>query len=332
MRLSIPTQDGIRLAATLYRARTRDIHGTALLLPATGSRQTRYGALAGFLADQGWDAVTFDYRGIGGSALPCGESHRASMLAWGECDLATVIDWARAELWPRRLVVVAHSIGGQIIPLAHNHRHIDAVLAVAAQKGHWRLWQAPERYGVWAFFRLYIPLCLRLLGQVPLGFAGLDDLPANVARDYARWTLRLDYRDAADNDLTPRFAGLRAPILGLSFADDRQYAPRAAVDFLMSRYFLGAPVWRSHLAPKSLGLPGLGHSGFFDPRLCPACYWEEAARWLRAAADGEAAGFDFRVLPDVQPLSHKRPLGAGLDGAAALADGPECPGGPEPSA
>ena len=325
MELSISTEDGIRLAATLYRARTRDIQGTALLLPATGSRQGRYGALAGFLADRGWDAVTFDYRGIGGSALPRGEQHRASMLAWGERDLAAVIDWVEHELWPRRLVVVAHSIGGQIIPLAHNHRQIDAVLAVAVQKGHWRLWQGPEKYGVWGFFRVYIPLCLRLLGRVPLGFAGLDDLPANVARDYARWTRRLDYRDAADRDLTPRFAALRAPILGLSFADDRQYAPRAAVDFLMSRYFLRAPVWRSHLQPDALGLPGLGHSGFFDPRLCPARYWEEAARWLHAAADGEAGGFDFRVLPDVQPLAHKRPLGTRFDGTAALIDEPECP-------
>jgi hypothetical protein len=137
---------------------------------------------------------------------------------------------------------------------------------------------------------------------------GLDDLPANVARDYARWTLRLPYLDNRNHDLTPRFADLRAPILALSFEDDTQYAPRATVDFLLRHYYLNAPTWRSHIVPRDLGLAGLGHSGFFDPLQCPRYYWDETANWLKAAADGLGDDYSFAALPGVERMTDKYSL------------------------
>jgi len=316
MRQIITTQDDVRLAATVHRSTAGDL-GVAVFLPATGSRRQRYDAFAQFLAEQGWHAVTFDYRSIGESTLHGDEQHKASMRAWGERDLSAVIDWARSTFKPQRLILVAHSIGGQIIPLAANHNTVDAVLLIAAQKGHWRLWPAPEKYVVWAFFRLYIPLCLRLFGHVPLRFAGLDPLAGNVARDYARWTLKLPYYDDMENDLTPRFEEVQAPILALSFEDDTQYAPRAAVDFLLRHYYVNAPTWRSHIDPGRLGLQPLGHSGFFDAKTCPREYWTEAAEWLRVAADGAEDAYRFAALPDVERMADKCPLAPDSDGPAA---------------
>jgi predicted alpha/beta hydrolase len=316
----IPTTDGVTLAASVHTPAASS-HGVAILLPATGANRQRYEAFGGFLAQQGWHAVTFDYRSIGESVLPDGDTRSASMLAWGEQDLDAVIRWTQSRLAPRRTVLIGHSIGGQIIPFAASHRQVDAVVTVAAQKGHWRLWPAPERYAVWGFFRVYIPLCLKLFGRVPLRFAGLDALTAEVARDYVRWTTNLPYYDANGVDLTPRFADVRTPILALSFADDTQYAPRAAVDFLLQHYYINAPTWRCHIDPQQLNLDGLGHSGFFDPAVCPAALWLDTADWLRSAADGRADEFQFQALPDVARMSRKSPLAPDSDQrATALCD------------
>jgi predicted alpha/beta hydrolase len=303
----IPTADGVCLAASVYFAQRAE-QGVAVFLSATGACRGRYADFALHLAALGWNAVTFDYRSIGESFMATDDVDKASMQAWGERDLDAVIAWAKERFPAQRLVLIGHSIGGQIIPLASNHDQVDAVLMVAAQKGHWRLWPAPQKYAVWGFFRLYIPLCLRLFGHVPLRFAGLCSLAPAVAKDYARWTLHLPYRDADGGDLTSRFANLRAPVLALSFEDDKQYAPRAAVDFLLQRYFLSAPCWRSHIDPKKLGLKPMGHSGFFERSSCPSCLWAEAAEWLDVAANGGAAQFEFRHLPDVTAVKEKRPL------------------------
>jgi predicted alpha/beta hydrolase len=298
------TNDGVQLTATLHEPPGSSL-GVVIVLPATGASRDRYDEFAAYLARRNWNGVTFDYRGIGESKLETHMAHTASMLAWGERDLSATIEWARSRLLPKRVVLVGHSIGGQIIPLATNHHQVNAILLIAAQKGYWRLWHAPEKYIVWSFFRLYIPLCLRLFGRVPLKFAGLDDLPANVARDYARWTLQLPYLDEANHDLTPRFAALRAPILALSFEDDTQYAPRATVDFLLRSYYLNAPTWHSHIIPRELGLAGLGHAGFFDPLRCPRSYWDETVNWLKAAADGLSDDYSFAVLPGVEHMTDK---------------------------
>ena len=312
----ISTADGVVLAASVHEPAEAS-HGVAIILPATGCDRQRYEAFAGFLAGQGWHAVTFDYRSIGESFVPQRDTHLASMLAWGEQDLDAVIRWVRNRIAPQRLVLVGHSIGGQIIPFAASHQQVDAIVTVAAQKGHWRLFPAPQRYAVLGFFQVYVPLCLRLFGRVPLRFAGLDALTAEVARDYARWTMNLPYADANGFDLTPRFGDVRAPILALSFADDAQYAPKAAVDFLLQHYYVNAPTWRSHIDPQQLSLDCLGHSGFFDPAVCPPALWMETADWLLAAADGQAARYRFRALPDVACMSDKRPLTPDSDQQAA---------------
>jgi predicted alpha/beta hydrolase len=308
-RVTIPTDDGLRLTATVFGDDAPGSKRAVLILGSVGARQERYTHFAQYLAEAGWHALTFDYRGIGRSSVPAEARDQVSMQAWGERDVAAMIAWAKGILGARRLAVACHSIGGQLIPLAANHTEIDAVLAVAVQKGHWRLWDGPNKYLVYGFFRYYIPLCLRLFGRVPLRWVGLDGLERNAARDYARWTLRLDYAGADGTEFTPSFAAFQAPILALSFSDDVRYAPPRAVEFLMRHYYLRAPVWRCHIRPGQYGLSGLGHSGFFDPAQCPLAFWEETSAWLEHAIEQRPLeDYRFRVLRQIAPLLDKQPL------------------------
>ncbi|MDY7227234.1 alpha/beta fold hydrolase [Hyalangium rubrum] len=280
---TVVTRDGTSLAVTTWQEEGRAPREVALLLCAIGARQERYASFAEGLARDGWRVVTFDYRGIGRSALPEEARHTASMRAWGEQDLTAVIQWVCEAFDPERLTAVAHSIGGQLLPFADNHQRLGAVVLVASQRGCYRHWRGWKRYGVLLFFRLYIPLCLRLFGRVPLSFVGLDDLERGIAEDYARWGMDERYLWPSGESRSARFFACTFPLLALSFEDDTFYAPRRAVQVLLHDFYTSAPALWCHVEHHRLKLRGLGHSGFFDPQRCPEGWWEEVSTWLRTA-------------------------------------------------
>ncbi|MBN1207785.1 MAG: alpha/beta fold hydrolase [Myxococcaceae bacterium] len=281
---TVSTRDGVSLAVTTYQEEGRAPREALLLLCATGVRQERYEPFARWLARDGWRVITFDYRGIGRSVLPEEARHTASMRDWGEQDLTAVIQWAHDVFSPERLVAVGHSIGGQLLAFSENHHRLGAVVLVAAQRGWWRHWRGWRRYGVLLFFGLYIPLCLKLFGRVPLSFVGLDDLARGMAEDYSRWGLAEHYLWPSGESQSARFSECTFPLLALSFEDDTCYAPKRAVQVLLHDYYVSAPALWCHVEHTRLKLRGLGHSGFFDPGRCPQGWWEEISAWLRTAS------------------------------------------------
>jgi predicted alpha/beta hydrolase len=280
---TILTEDAISLAATSFVPRGTRPERVAILLCATGATQERFEPFARYLAGAGWAVVTFDYRSIGRSVLPAHARATASMRAWGEKDLTAVIRWVDGVFSPRRLVAVGHSIGGQLLPLSPESRRLDAALLVSAQRGYWGHWRGWQRYGVLLFFSVFVPVCLRLFGRVPMAFMGLDDLQRGVAEDYARWGLKPDYLGPAGEPLLPLFAACTFPLLALSFEDDLTYAPRKAVETLLHGCYTSAPAAWCHIEHTRLGMKGLGHSGFFEPERCPRAWWDEVASWLATA-------------------------------------------------
>ena len=82
--------DDHRLAATLYRP-TAHPRGAVLLAPAMGVPQRFYAAFASFLAEQGFVALSFDYRGMGQSRTRPLRRERADILTWAEQDAAAAL-------------------------------------------------------------------------------------------------------------------------------------------------------------------------------------------------------------------------------------------------
>jgi len=58
-------EDDYPIAATLYQANVP--RGTIIIAPAFTATQSFYADFAGLLSSQGFDCLTFDYRGSGGS-------------------------------------------------------------------------------------------------------------------------------------------------------------------------------------------------------------------------------------------------------------------------
>jgi predicted alpha/beta hydrolase len=237
-----------------------------------------YAPFAGFLAGRGFDVLTWDYRGIGGSRIA--HAHDAEhMVEWGTQDLAGMIDYARHEMKARSIAVVGHSCGGQILGLADNNAHVHAALLVAAQGGYWKLWSGFGRARIAFYVFMLLPAIVALIGNAPRAFLGTE-VPGTVLSDWARWCRTENYLLGKEGELRrPGFERLRAPMLSLSFSDDF-YAPQDAVDWL-ARQYSSANVTRRHFTAAEVGARRIDHFGFFRPE-AEETLWRYAAAWLSA--------------------------------------------------
>jgi predicted alpha/beta hydrolase len=280
--LRIAAADGFELAATTYTP-AQPPRGVVVINSATAVRRRYYDRFATHLAAAGFAVVTYDYRGIGGSAPRRLRGFVASMREWGEVDQPAVINFAMAWQPTVPLKLVAHSVGGQIFGLLPDPNRVTRVLMVAAQHNYWRLWDAPRRWVLWGLWTLFMPATAHVLGYFPSRRVGLgENLPRGVALDWARWCRSPGALvEAIGGDAPQRFAQYRGPILSMSFDDDHAFAPRAAVDALL-RFYVNARVEHRHVTAASLGLEKVEHFGFFRPAASEHG-WRIALDWLARA-------------------------------------------------
>jgi predicted alpha/beta hydrolase len=280
--LRIAALDGFELAATLHEPLGSGAQGSVVLInSATAVKRGYYDAYARHLAGEGFTVLTYDYRGIGGSRPQRLAGFRARMLDWGRHDLGGVLEWIGLHLRPRKLLVVGHSAGGQIVGLTESNWRIAALLAVGSQSGWWGHWPVPARYRL-ALQWYAVPVVTRLFGYLPGALGTKEDLPAGVAREWARWGRSPGY--LFDDGLLDGFARFRAPLLAYSFSDD-DYAPEPAVESLLDAYS-GADITHRRLTPADLGVVEIGHFGFFRERFRDTL-WQESAAWLHRQEQAE---------------------------------------------
>jgi predicted alpha/beta hydrolase len=281
MDLMLSARDGVTLAASLFEA-TPPFRGALLVNGGTGIPRQFYGAFAAHLAGRGFTVLTYDYRGIGGSQRPAG----ATIDQWGAIDQPSMLDHL-AERHPRApLGIVGHSFGGQVLGLADNIGMVRGAVLIASQSGHWRHWPAGRRrLRMLALWWLLIPGLTALVGRFPGAWIGTANLPAGIARSWARWGRSPHYVcDARGRALRPHNADVAFPIRWLSFTDD-PVAPFGAVEALRD-YYPAAIVERRHLAPSDLSVDAVGHFGFFRKSM-PRAGWDELACWLAKTLDGD---------------------------------------------
>jgi predicted alpha/beta hydrolase len=279
----VTAADGLAVAASQF-APNGDPTAVVVINAATAVKRRYYDRFATYLASHGFAVVTYDYRGIGDSAPRDLRGFRATMQQWGELDQPAVV--AHAQSWYPRLplVIIGHSVGGQIFGLLPNPERVSRVMLVAAQHNYYRLWRPQERYVLWALWTLVMPVVSRALGYFPSTLFGLgENLPRGVALDWARWCRTPGALvQAIGADAAERFARYRGPMLALSFTDDTKFAPRRAADGLLG-FYVNAERQHRHLAPRDLGVTRIAHFGYFREQIRETG-WPIALDWLRAAS------------------------------------------------
>ncbi len=273
--VTVPATDGFSLAGT-HVVPAIAPRAAVVIASATGVRRRYYEAFARFLATRGLATLAFDYRGIGESApKETLKGFGARLRDWGERDLAGAIAWASEKHAGLPVLVVGHSVGGQIFGLAPNGERVKAVLTVASQSGYWRLWPWKSRLAMGLLWYAVIPTVTRAFGYLPMSATAGEDLPREVALEWARWGRH------------PRYVLGHVPGAGYekwsgawnayAIADD-SYAPVRAVEELL-RYYPAARSSVRVVHPHEIGERAIGHFGFFRPKFKDAL-WGGAADWL----------------------------------------------------
>ena len=119
-----------------------------IINPATSVWCSYYSRFAAFLHAHGFDVITYDYRGIGGSRPASLRGLHAGWLDWGRLDFEAGLRLASSTFPRQPEQVVAHSIGGVLVGLAPSNHLIDRVFTMGAQFAHGRDYAIHKRFGM----------------------------------------------------------------------------------------------------------------------------------------------------------------------------------------
>jgi predicted alpha/beta hydrolase len=283
---ALRARDGRELAAHWFEAAQR--RGVAVLNGATGFPQTFYFKLANYLAERGYDALVYDYRGMGQSAPADLASETACMSDWGLLDMPAALDAAAERAQGAPVATLGHSVGGQFLGLLRNHALARAHVQIASSVGYWRYEAAPFKYLAWWFWRVHGPALLALKDYVPSGggWAGLP-LPRGVYEEWRRWCLRPDHfgPDLATYLSENFFTEIRAPLLAVGFTDDPIATRRTVAE--LDRFYPNARRESRWYSPADAGVKRIGHEGFFSSRHREAL-WRPVVDWIDATMGAAA--------------------------------------------
>ncbi|MCL4702833.1 MAG: alpha/beta fold hydrolase [Burkholderiaceae bacterium] len=282
-RFELATSDGVVLVA--HRFAAPQARATVVVAPAMGVPQAFYGDFATWLAQRGFDVLTFDYRGIGQSAPRSLRRYRASIDDWIRHDYEAAIRAARARAGAAPVFVVGHSLGAQLLALLPSAPEVSALVAVAGGSGYWGGFPVRLRPMMLLMLHGAAPLAMPLAGYFPgRRLRMIGDLPADVMRQWRRWCMNPDYLVGVEPGAREAYARARFDLLSLTFTDDTMM-PQGNVDALHA-HLRGVKRESRRLSPADAGGP-IGHVGFFRRRYRDTL-WPVAADWLDARSGVQA--------------------------------------------
>lgn len=273
--VSITAADGYVLSAVRYTGLS-PATATIIVGGATGVAQRLYRRFAEYAASNGYDVVTVDYRGLGGSAPADLRAFDMDYGDWARLDLDAVIG-SVADARP--LFIVGHSYGGVAFGLIPSIASVDAIYTFGSGAG-WHGWMPPvEAARVLALWHVAGPVLTRMRGVMPGAMIGLGaDMPIGVYRGWKRWvSFRRNFFDVPElADEAGIAARVSIPVAAANSVDDVWALPRSR-DALMSGY-TSIDLTPVDIVPSERRLGPIGHTGYFKEAAQPL--WADALEWL----------------------------------------------------
>ena len=278
--VEIVCDDGVRLGGHLWSAQGQSL-GSVIVNCATGVLARYYHRYACYLSEQGFDVLTYDFRGIGASRPPWLRGCNYRWHDWGELDFDAALRFMRSQAPGSRMLVVGHSFGGFLPGLAEGASSIDRMLTVGAQYAYWPDYTRHRRARLFLKWHLAMPIITALCGYFPgrrLGW--LEDLPAGVANQWSfrRSRIELAHPHHLHAAIRDRFARVEAPILAVSAFDD-EFATAQAIRRGLD-YYSNAHRTVVRLGPVKLAGGPTGHFGLFHSSHASG-FWADTVAWLR---------------------------------------------------
>ena len=182
--LFLKTSDQNLISVTVFEP--QNPNGKLLLInSATGVKQQVYFSFAKYFAENGFTAITYDYRGIGESKPKKMNGFHATMRIWGTDDFKTVTDFIKKNYQNHQKFCLGHSVGALIIGMNENAHIFDKFIFVATQDAYIGNLKANIAASAVLGFGIAVPLTTKFFGYFPAHRFGLgESLPKGVAYDW----------------------------------------------------------------------------------------------------------------------------------------------------
>lgn len=290
--------DGYPLSGMLYRPAIQ-AHSSIAVSSATGVPQGFYRRFAEFAAAQGFQVLTFDYRGIGQSAPRRLKGFRMSYLDWGQLDLSSAIDVLHQDRLP--IYMIGHSYGGQALGLTRNHHLVQAMQCYGTGAGWHGYMPLKEKIKVQVIWNLIFPPMAALTGYLPWSRLNMGaDLPIDVYRQWRTWCKHPHYffADPHLQELKSRFAAVKTPIFAVAALDDDWALPASRHAFM--QHYSHAPMHYEDIQAKDYGMQAIGHMGYF--RKDAERIWQQALdRFIQLGQTQNNTGAKAYASAQTQP-------------------------------
>ena len=263
--LRIQYQDGYPLSARFYAQQSQHAKPLPVLIcPATGITKQFYDSYATWLAEQGYDVLVFDFRGIGESLYGPLKKSTASIVQWGQLDIPAAIEALLAKTQAQQVILLGHSAGGQLLGIVPNYEKVAKVVAVSGSTGHIKNLKGRTKLLAPVMFKLIFPLARHTLGYGPTNAIGMgEDLPKDVAREWAQFCSKPGYIiNALGKTVQQDFhQQIHCPITAVWSSDDEIATESNVKDLL--RLYPNASTHMIELKPKMTGHKTIGHMSMF---------------------------------------------------------------------
>lgn len=260
---TINTSEHKVINCSLYHAVGSD--KIMIIISAVGVLQSFYRKTAEFFQKNQISVITFDYTGIGKSLYGNIKDENSSLVNWGNRDLEAVIKYVIETFPNHKIILLGHSIGGQLIGLAPSSCMADRIILVASQSGYWKFWKGFAKIHMWANWYLLVPLLTKGFGYLPSKkISRMESLPKNIAQEWAKWCRSSDYLFSGISCNELYFDRIKCEITSISIDDDF-FAPKKSVEWLTAK-FENASVKRLHFFPENFKALKIGHFSLFTEK------------------------------------------------------------------
>lgn len=257
--------DGYTLTGYFYPATGHSQQKNPILLsPATGITKNFYHSFAQWLSQEGFDVLSFDFRGIGESLHGALKYNQASIDDWGTLDIPAAIDTLLIKTQKERVILVGHSAGGQLLGLCPNHYKVKKVIAVAGSSGYIKGLKGRTKLLAPVMFNIVFPISNFFKGYGATQILGMgENLPKKVARQWREFCSQPGYvLNAIGKTIQQDYhEKISCPIVSIWATDDEIATEANVRDFL--RIYPNAKTHMVDLHPQKYGVKQIGHMSMF---------------------------------------------------------------------
>lgn len=287
--------DGSSTELRLVRAEERDAPAV-LCLPAMGVRAEYYEVLADVFADEGFNVALADLRGNGTSSVRPSRRTSFGYADILEMELPAIVDAVREEFGTEQVMLVGHSLGGQMALLfsATASQRVSHTVLIASGSSWYR--RVPGLRSAGWFLGVQLMFAITLLwGHFPrwVPFAGQE--ARRLIRDWCFEAMTGRYRVSRSTvDYESALAESTVPTLFVTIAGD-PYVPRTCTEHLAGR-LAAAKVAYEEISPERLRL---GKPDHFRWVVRPQAVVDTVKEWFHdSSTDGAGHGGADRTTTD----------------------------------